>query len=204
MVQSRKKGFTLIELIIGITILALLAVGLLAALDPAEQFAKARDTSTRNTLLEIFGAMQRYEASQETYPEAVADLADSAGAAIRTTVSGTSTYNFVGTVSGIEAVDALVTAGELKGNFKNAAGTTLDKIWIYKDAGADPLVNGDGKLMLCFQSTSKSFSLAAGQYTLAAAPTSGDLGAVAPSQTGACATAGTDLSAREVCVYCAQ
>ena len=37
MVQTRKKGFTLIELIIGITILALLAVGLLAALDPAER-----------------------------------------------------------------------------------------------------------------------------------------------------------------------
>jgi len=202
MVQSRKKGFTLIELIIGITILALLAVGLLAALDPAEQFAKARDTSTRNTLLEIFGAMQRYEAAQETYPEDVHDLADSTGAAIRTTVSGTSTYNFIGTVSGVEAVDALVTAGELKGNFKNAAGTTMDKIWIYKDAGT--AVAGDGKLMLCFQATSKSFRLAAGQYTLAAAPTAGDLGAAAPAQSGTCASAGTDLALRNVCVYCAQ
>ncbi len=200
MVQTRKKGFTLIELIIGITILALLAVGLLAALDPAEQFAKARDTSTRNTVLEIYGALQRYEASQESYPAGVASQVNDAGGPMRT---GVDTYNFG------DAIDALVTSGELKANFKNAAGANQERIYLFKDPGTGPAPLTDGKIMVCFRPTSKSFQLQAGQYTAA-----GDIGtpvtwgaaaiATAPLQTGVCAAAGTDLTARTACVYCAQ
>jgi prepilin-type N-terminal cleavage/methylation domain-containing protein len=204
MVQSRKKGFTLIELIIGITILALLAVGLLAALDPAEQFAKARDTSTRNTLLEVFGALQRYEAAQESYPGTISTAItdNGAGVALRT---GASTYNLG------DAVGGLVTAGELKPNFKNAAGTSMEKIYVFRSEG-DPAVVGDGKLMVCYRPTSKSFQLQGGQYDAAAAvgaattwaadavvsaPVTGVAGAT-------CNAAGTDLTLRTDCVYCAQ
>lgn len=202
MVQSRKKGFTLIELIIGITILALLAVGLLAALDPAEQFAKARDTSTRNTLLEVFGAIQRYEAAQESYPGTMATVLtdNGAGVALRTTGSPP-TYNLG------DAVGALVTAGELKTNFKTAAGTALEKIYVFQTDG-DPLVAEDGKAMLCFRPSSKSFQLQAGLFNAAAAVGTATTWATdaddsAPTS-GTCAVSGTDLTARADCVYCAQ
>ncbi len=200
MVQPRIKGFTLIELIIGITILALLAVGLLAALDPAEQFAKARDTSTRNTLLELYGALQRYEAAQEDYPAGVDAAKNNTGMALRDD-DGT-TYNFT------DAVGDLITAGELKANFKNAAGTAQERIYLFKDIGGGAGLT-DGKIMLCFRPTSKSFQLQAGLYTAA-----DDVGSVqpwpaaalaaAPDQTGACATGTSSLTGREPCVYCAQ
>ncbi len=201
MVQTRKKGFTLIELIIGITILALLAVGLLAALDPAEQFAKARDTSTRNTLLELYGALQRYEAAQEDYPTGVDAAVNDTGMPLRD--DDGSTYNFT------DAVGDLITAGELKANFKNAAGTAQERIYLFKDAGTGPAPLTDGKIMLCFRPTSKSFQLQAGLYTAAddienTQPWPAGALAAAPDQTGTCATGTSSLTGREPCVYCAQ
>jgi prepilin-type N-terminal cleavage/methylation domain-containing protein len=204
MYKTRNKGFTLIELIIGITILSLLAIGLLAALDPAEQFAKARDTSTRNTLLEIYGALQRYEAAQESYPAGVASMINNtAGNSLRTNVGGVITYTFS------DAVAALTTSGELKANFKNAAGSNLERIYLFKDIGGGAGLT-DGKIMVCFRPTSKSFQLQAGQYTAASAvldPASWAVAskATAPDQTGTeCASPGTSLTARTRCVYCAQ
>lgn len=196
MVQPRIKGFTLIELIIGITILALLAVGLLAALDPAEQFNKARDTSTRNTLLEIYSAFQRYEAAQEQYPPLLQALADGAG--------------FDAAKTGITDIRALVASGELKQNFESAAGTALSKIFIYKDATS-------GKLMVCYKPTAKSFRLAAGLFTNAGAMADLKSGPdTAPSNPDSmvdcqwddnetnCSLAGSVPTDRECCVYCAQ
>lgn len=196
MVQSRKKGFTLIELIIGITILALLAVGLLAALDPAEQFNKARDTSTRNSLLEIYGAFQRYEAAQESYPADFAGLTAGTGAV----VSETTPVNMK------KAIQDLIASGELKPNFESAAGTALDKIFVYKDT--------TDKIMACYKPTAKSFKLAAGLFTNAAnavnlggtVPTSGagTITCVGASGTTDCSLNATDPTLRECCVYCAQ
>ncbi|PJE63249.1 Tfp structural protein, partial [Candidatus Roizmanbacteria bacterium CG10_big_fil_rev_8_21_14_0_10_39_6] len=47
-IQKQKKGFTLIELLIVIALLGTLAVALLAAIDPFEQFKKGTDTARRN------------------------------------------------------------------------------------------------------------------------------------------------------------
>ena len=116
---SKKAGFTLIELIIGITILALLAVGLLAALDPAEQFAKARDTGTRNAAIELHNALIRYHASFDNYPdELLTPAVGAAGYVIATTPAG----------PGPTIIQKLIDAGELKKTFSSAAGSSLSNI----------------------------------------------------------------------------
>lgn len=213
MKNTRQKGFTLIELIIGITILALLAVGLLAALDPAEQFAKARDTATRNTLLEVFGALQRYEAAQESYPGNISDTTtnpDNTGGPLMIMTDHDTdpatpdqmTDQFGG------AIDGLVESGELKANFTSAAGSALERIYLFKD-DPDDQIPGDGKIMLCYRPTSKSFQLQAGQFNAAASvgtATQWADAAIATAPVGGntCAVAGTDLDNRANCVFCAQ
>lgn len=212
MTKSRNKGFTLIELIIGITILALLAVGLLAALDPAEQFAKARDTATRNTLLEVFGALQRYEAAQESYPGDISDTTanpDNTGGPLASRDPGDNSL----VLEFDSAIEGLVETGELKANFVNAAGSSLEKIYLFKDLGPDPdpAVN-DGKIMLCYRPTSKSFQLQGGLFDAAAnvgtatawAAGSFDTAPTTGGPTDTCNVAGSDLDARLDCVYCAQ
>jgi prepilin-type N-terminal cleavage/methylation domain-containing protein len=173
------KGFTLIELIIAITILGLLAVALLAALDPIEQFNKARDTATRNTALEIHNAMLRYNASKERFPDAV----ETPG-----------TYNMISTGPSIIAV--LIDTGELKSNFIQAAGSgALSRIGVY---------NTGTTLYTCFRPVSKQFKTEAGLFVITPSigyPNTVITPGVDPST---CASASTDASTRNGCAYCAQ
>lgn len=56
------------ELLIVIGVLGILAVGLLAAIDPFEQLKKARDTNNRNAATELLQANQRYYATHGYLP----------------------------------------------------------------------------------------------------------------------------------------
>lgn len=56
----RSKGFTLIELLVVIGIVAILATIVLVAINPARQFATARDTARRNDLYQILNAVHQY------------------------------------------------------------------------------------------------------------------------------------------------
>ncbi len=208
MVRTRRKGFTLIELIIAITILALLAVGLLAALDPAEQFNKARDTSTREIAKEISGAIERFYAAQVTYPGAAASgtvgfpgtgTGPVAKSVIMTATSG---------LSGEAILNALINTGELKANFKVAAGAALSKILVYRDTA-------NNSVFICYKPLSKQFKTQSGLYT--AMSTAGTPAATnvalaegmsvssATGLTGNCtlAQAGS-ITDRDYCAFCFQ
>jgi prepilin-type N-terminal cleavage/methylation domain-containing protein len=67
-VTNLKSGFTLVELLVVIGVLSVLASGLLIAINPAQQLAKARNTARKNALKQMSDALERYKAVNGTYP----------------------------------------------------------------------------------------------------------------------------------------
>jgi prepilin-type N-terminal cleavage/methylation domain-containing protein len=65
---SKLKGFTLVELLIVIALIAILSVAVLATINPIEQSNKARDARVQNDAAEVMNAYERYYASQQAYP----------------------------------------------------------------------------------------------------------------------------------------
>lgn len=67
------RGFTLVELLIVIALIAILSVAVLSTINPIEQSNKARDARVQNDAAELLGALERYYASTSssgdgTYP----------------------------------------------------------------------------------------------------------------------------------------
>ena len=65
---NSKKGFTLIELIVVIGILAILATVGLVALNPLAQFQKATDARRKSDLAQIQKALETYYQDNGSYP----------------------------------------------------------------------------------------------------------------------------------------
>lgn len=135
LVLSRVEGFTLIELLIVIALLGALAVGLLASLDPFEQFKKGSDTGTRNTVAELQASVIRYYSVKNAMPWGVAAV-------------GTVAANEV--TVGKPILDDIISTGELKTDFQTIAGNQLSYIFI--TAAANTL-----DFKVCFKPTSRSF-----------------------------------------------
>jgi prepilin-type N-terminal cleavage/methylation domain-containing protein len=63
-----QKGFTLVELLIVIALIAILSVAVLATINPIEQSNKARDAKVQNDAAEVMNAYERYYAGKSSYP----------------------------------------------------------------------------------------------------------------------------------------
>ncbi len=61
-------GFTMIELLIVITILGILAVAVLSVINPIEQINRGRDTGSRSDAEQLVSAIDRFYAFQGYYP----------------------------------------------------------------------------------------------------------------------------------------
>ncbi len=71
--QTAKRGFTLIEILIVVTIIGVLVVALLAALNPIEQIRKAADAKRINDLRQYQIALENYSnVNSSIYPVSVA------------------------------------------------------------------------------------------------------------------------------------
>lgn len=64
----KKLGFTMIELLIVIAVLGILAVAVLASINPIEQINRGRDTGSRSDAEQFISAVDRYYAAKGYYP----------------------------------------------------------------------------------------------------------------------------------------
>lgn len=72
----RFKGFTLIELIIVVAILALLAAALFVAIDPARRMSNTQDTRRWSDVSSILNAILTYSAENSALPTSVNSMAN--------------------------------------------------------------------------------------------------------------------------------
>ena len=73
--KKNQKGFTLIELVVVIAVLAILLGITLVAINPAKQFSDARDTQRRSDVNAILNAVHQYAADPANggYPAGIPD-----------------------------------------------------------------------------------------------------------------------------------
>jgi prepilin-type N-terminal cleavage/methylation domain-containing protein len=62
------RGFTMIELLIVIAVLGVLAVAVLATINPIEQINRGRDTNSRGDTEQLLSAIDRYNANKGLWP----------------------------------------------------------------------------------------------------------------------------------------
>lgn len=152
-----QKGFTLIELLVVIGVLGILATGLLATIDPLEQFRKGSDSNRRTTALELNNALIRYYSVHGTFPW---DSVANGGAGCNGGVAPAPTrVSNIGSDSGFNTgnpgcLDQLVTEGELKSTFPDQW-SVLGALWI---VDTTPSGSSSKSMAICFDPDSKSES----------------------------------------------
>ncbi len=161
--KQLKQGFTLVELLIVISLISILSVAVLSTLNPIEQTNKARDAKFQNDAAEALSALERYYASQEYYPWDDEVWGDGNGADESQTlgltskmpgfgVCGGDTYN--AEVDSCKDADGnygeLIKTDELKASFAQKdpfadnIKSDLNRLYLFKEAG-----NG-GSVYVCF------------------------------------------------------
>lgn len=137
-----KQGFTLVELLVVMTLLGIIAVAIVAAINPIEQANRARDTRFKSDSGQLVSAIERYYTQQAAFPWGSADTALSVITAGSTGATG---VGVCGTTCASDG--ALITANELKQEFRSrdfirdAASTDPTKtIQVLKAAGASSTI----------------------------------------------------------------
>lgn len=117
--MQKQKGFTLIELLVVIGIITILAAVVLVAVNPARQFASARDTQRRADLYGLTNSIYQY--ATENNGNLPTDI--------------TTTPTHVGTGTGLDLSDELVPTYIAAMPMDPSTGTAADTQYtLYRDA----------------------------------------------------------------------
>lgn len=140
-----KKGFTLVELLIVIGLLAAIALIVIAAINPIEQANKARDARFQADGGQLLSAVERFFASHSRFPWegcAAAGCTTSSEDSFGFQTAGTEAVGLCGSSCSVSGT--LITNDELKTEFLSrdwVSGTTADKqIQIGKAQGSSSSV----------------------------------------------------------------
>ena len=143
MKRIKNSGFTLVELLIVITLIAILAVAIVATLNPVEQVNRARDARFKNDASELLAAIERYYASTQEYPWQTVEPGQFTSNSLAFAALGG--YAGVGICDGTDADAAgdctadgvLIDGDELKEQFRSkdqfdSSVTDIDRFYVYK------------------------------------------------------------------------
>jgi len=168
--RKSSLGFTLIELLIVIAVLGILAVAVLAAINPIEQINRSRDTGSRSDAEQLIGGIDRFYATNGYYPW-------------QTGATDTTQPNWVkvtagwadGGGTGVLAKLSQSGTEELKTSFTNRiVATTYNALYIYNSGVAG------SSTYVCFLAKSGAFQTESGTRCGASLP-SDFPGAACPS-----------------------
>lgn len=140
---GQQAGFTMIELLVVISVIGVLAVAVLSSINPIEQINKGRDTRTRSDAAQLINAVDRYYAIQEYYPWNY----DPDGP------NGLPTELYDNTQAGSDWtwLEELVNTSEVKEGFTDRIQRD-DSLYVYKEGG-----NPNATMYVCFEPTSNAF-----------------------------------------------
>lgn len=110
--KSRRRGFTLPEILVTVTIIAVLAAVVVPAVT---QFSSSGDTAaTTSDINAIKGGVTAYVTANHTYPTSLYDLVPYVSLNLGTTATSASTYKAAGTGFTIAAAFTTTTEGSIK------------------------------------------------------------------------------------------